>query len=82
MAINYVYDETYNVSGWFNPNQKTSGWFDDGFSETSGGGGSTGQIKVWSGSWLAKPLKVWNGSSWVVKPLKRWDGSSWVVTPY
>lgn len=47
-----------------------------------GGAGSTGQVKVWLASWMAKPIKVWNGSAWVVKPLKRWNGSSWVITPY
>lgn len=48
-----------------------------------GGGGTTGQVKVWNGSsFVAKPVKVWNGSSWVVKPLKRWNGSSWITTPY
>lgn len=51
--------------------------------ETSGGGGTTGQIKVWNGSsWVAKPVKEWNGSSWVTKPLKHYNGSSWVTTPY
>lgn len=42
----------------------------------------SGNIKVWLGSWLAKPVKVWNGSSWVVKPVKFWNGSSWVTTGY
>lgn len=46
-------------------------------------GGSTGDIKVYlSGSFSAKPAKVWNGSAWVVKPVKRWNGSAWVVTNY
>lgn len=45
-------------------------------------GGTSGQIKVFSGSWVAKPIKVWTGSQWTVKPLKRWSGSQWVVTPY
>ena len=32
-------------------------------------GGTTGQIKVWTGSsWESKPVKYWNGSSWVVTP--------------
>ena len=45
--------------------------------------GSTGQMKVYSGSaWVPKPVKVWNGTSWVTKPLKRWNGSAWVITPY
>lgn len=42
----------------------------------------TGRIKVWLGSWLAKPVKWWNGASWVTKPVKRWNGSSWVTTSY
>ena len=47
------------------------------------GGGTTGQIKVWTGaSFEAKPVKVWNGSTWVTKPLKTWNGSSWVATNY
>lgn len=41
-----------------------------------------GQIKVWAGEWIAKPLKVWSGSSWVVKPLKWWNGSIWAETGY
>lgn len=50
---------------------------------TAGGGGSTGQIKVYNGStFVAKPVKVWNGSSWVVKPLKYWNGSAWITTTY
>lgn len=50
---------------------------------SSGGGGSTGQIKTYDGSsFVAKPMKVWNGTSWVVKPVKRWNGTSWVTTPY
>ena len=44
--------------------------------------GSTGQIKVYNGSWVAKPVKVWTGSAWVTKPVKRWNGSSWVLTNY
>lgn len=49
----------------------------------SAGGGTTGQIKVWTGAaWVAKPVKVWNGGSWVVKPVKYWNGSSWITTPY
>lgn len=43
---------------------------------------STGQIKVWDGSWVAKPIKVWNGSSWEIKPLKFWNGASWELTGY
>lgn len=46
-----------------------------------GGGGSTGQIKVWLGSWIAKPIKVWTGGGWVVKPVKYYNGA-WVITPY
>ena len=48
-----------------------------------GGGGTTGQIKVWNGSaWVAKPVKVWNGSAWVIKPLKFYNGSIFVTTGY
>lgn len=41
----------------------------------------TGQIKVWLGAWVAKPVKVWMGA-WVTKPLKVWNGTSWVETGY
>lgn len=41
----------------------------------------TGQIKVWLGSWVAKPAKVWLGS-WVAKPVKHWNGTSWMETSY
>ena len=43
---------------------------------------ATGQIKVWLGSWVAKPLKWWNGTSWVAKPVKYDNGTSWVTTGY
>jgi hypothetical protein len=47
------------------------------------GGGTTGQIKVWTGAaWVAKPMKVWTGAAWVTKPVKFWDGTQWVLTPY
>ena len=36
-----------------------------------------GQIKVFGSSFVAKPLKVWNGAAWLAKPLKIWNGSSW-----
>lgn len=50
---------------------------------SDGGGGSTGQIKVWTGSaWVAKPVKVWNGSSWVIKPVKFYNGSIFITTGY
>ena len=32
--------------------------------------------------WVAKPVKVWNGTAWVIKPLKRYNGTSWVETDY
>lgn len=35
-----------------------------------------------SGSFQAKPAKIWTGSAWVQKPVKRWNGSSWVTTSY
>lgn len=45
--------------------------------------GTTGQVKVWTGSSFSpKPVKIWDGSIWSVKPVKRWDGSTWVITPY
>lgn len=48
-----------------------------------GGGGTTGEIKYWTGAaFVPKPVKVWNGASWVIKPLKYWNGSSWITTPY
>jgi hypothetical protein len=54
-----------------------------GFKMASGGGGSTGQIKIWNGSsWVAKPMKVWGGASWSTKPVKYWNGSSWITTTY
>ena len=47
------------------------------------GGGTTGQIKVWTGaSNEAKPVKVWNGFALATKPLKVWNGSAWVTTNY
>lgn len=50
---------------------------------SGGGGGTTGQIKVWNGSsFVAKPVKVYNGSTWVTKPVKSYNGSTWVTTPY
>jgi len=48
------------------------------------GGGAvslTGQVKVWLGSFIAKPVKVWLGS-WVTKPVKYWNGTSWIETDY
>jgi hypothetical protein len=36
-----------------------------------------GGLKVWLGSWIKKPLKVWTGTAWVEKPLLRWNGESW-----
>lgn len=44
--------------------------------------GTGGNIKAYNGSFVAKPIKVWNGSAWVVKPLKVWNGSAWVQTNY
>lgn len=45
--------------------------------------GDTGNILVrLSGSFAAKPVKVWLSGSWVVKPLKFWTGSSWETTPH
>jgi hypothetical protein len=61
----------------------TTSGFNLEFGLGGGGGGSTGQIKVWNGSnWVAKPVKYWTGAEWVIKPLKYWDGGAWVVTPY
>ena len=46
-------------------------------------GGTTGQIKVWTGAaWVPKPVKVWNGATWVTKPVKYWNGATWVTTTY
>jgi len=39
--------------------------------------GGTGLIKAFNGTWLEKPVKVWNGSAWVQKPVKKWTGSAW-----
>ena len=48
--------------------------------ESTGGGGTSGYVKVWDGSaWVLKPVKVWNGSAWEIKPAKYWDGSAWVL---
>lgn len=81
MAIKPVYEETYDVRGWFDETQTRPGWFSRDFSEMAGG--STGQIKVWNGTaWVVKPMKVWNGTSWVIKPVKRWNGAAWVETTY
>lgn len=46
------------------------------------GDGTGGNIKVYSGSFVAKPIKVWNGSAWATKPLKVWNGTAWVETSY
>jgi hypothetical protein len=82
VAIKPVFEETFDVRGWFGETQTAAGWFDRDFSEMISGG-TTGQIKAWTGaSWASKPVKVWNGTSWVTKPVKRWNGTSWVVTPY
>lgn len=49
----------------------------------AGGGGTTGQVKIYNGSsFVAKPVKVYNGSTWVTKPMKVYNGSTWVVTNY
>jgi hypothetical protein len=39
-----------------------------------------GQIKVWDGSWVDKPIKVWTGSTWAEKPIKVWTGSEWAMS--
>lgn len=44
MAIEYIYDETYNVVGWFDSTLKVPGWFDKGFTETTGGGGGPATV--------------------------------------
>lgn len=45
-------------------------------------GSAGGNAKVYSGSWLAKPAKIWNGSAWVAKPVKVWNGTAWIETSY
>lgn len=30
-------------------------------------------------SWVAGPLKMWDGVAWRKATLKRWDGSNWVI---
>jgi hypothetical protein len=46
-------------------------------------GGITGQIKVdIAGTYVAKPVKWWDGAAWVTKPLKRFNGTLWVPTNY
>lgn len=45
-------------------------------------GAPGGRVKVSSGSWTAKPVKVWTGSAWVTKPAKVWDGTAWIETSY
>lgn len=42
----------------------------------------TGQIKVWLGSVIAKPIKFWNGITWMTKPIKHWNGTTWIETDY
>ncbi len=34
-----------------------------------------------SGTFVSKPLKVFNGSTWSVKPVKKYNGSTWTLTP-
>ena len=36
-----------------------------------------GKIKAFGTSFLAKPIKVWNGTLWAEKPLKHWTGTEW-----
>lgn len=36
-----------------------------------------GKIKVYTSSFVAKPIKWFNGSAWVAKPLKQWTGTEW-----
>jgi hypothetical protein len=41
--------------------------------------GSGAYVWTSSGSWVKRPVKVWNGSSWVRRPVKVFDGSTWVT---
>ena len=41
-----------------------------------------GRIKTYNGAFVAKPVKVWNGSAWVTKPVKVWNGTAWIQTNY
>jgi hypothetical protein len=36
-----------------------------------------GQVKVFGTSFVATPLKVWNGTTWASKPVMVWNGSAW-----
>lgn len=50
----------------------------DWFFNAVGGVTYYGILKRWTGSvWVKEPLKVFSGS-WVTKPLKRWNGTEWV----
>jgi hypothetical protein len=40
--------------------------------------GSGAYVRTSSGSWVKRPVKVWNGSSWVRRPVKVFDGTGWV----
>jgi len=83
VATKILYEETYDTRGWFDSNLTPSGWFDRDLSETSGAPPSvTGQIKVYDGSFVAKPVKVWTGVSWETKPVKYYNGSTWMTTNY
>jgi len=39
----------------------------------------SGRPKVWDGTWVRKPVKVWDGAAWVIKPVKVWDGTQWKI---
>ncbi len=45
-------------------------------------GAAGGRVKISSGVWTAKPVKVWNGTAWVTKPAKVWNGTAWIETNY
>lgn len=69
-------------SGYSDTSQTVSGYYGlDNVNEASAvlHTGDLGKIKVnINGSWVAKPVKWWNGTAWVAKPLKRNADGSWV----
>jgi hypothetical protein len=40
--------------------------------------GSGAYVMTSLGSWVKRPVKVWNGSSWVRRPVKVFNGATWV----
>jgi hypothetical protein len=65
------------ISTEYNNQSSPSTFYSIGSEETPSSSGS--KVKAYiSGSFVAKPLKVWNGTAWVSAKLKRYNGTAWV----